>query len=168
MSLSVDQGVLEKLQSLSTFFDFVSDPKKYQTILQDVKTTLQTMEATIKAHTTVQEAAGFLAQAQARALDSKALEQTVREELAEKQAAWEVTRQTVEAELAADAQAAKGKLAELARREQDLEKEKLEQARLTAQLKAQQADLNAQQEALTAQMTELAETRAKVAKLLGA
>lgn len=61
-----DAKMVEDLRRLTSLFDFISNPQGYKDFLAEVQKTLATMDETIAAHTTVQEAEKYLAAAKAK------------------------------------------------------------------------------------------------------
>ena len=168
MSLSIDQAKLEELQKFSTFFDFISNPKQYQEILGQVESTLKAMDATIKAHTTVENAGQYLATAQAKLEAASLAEKASLVEITASKAAWAEELTTAQEKLA------KRELAASAlERANVLGQKKIDvsQAALAEQVKELEkvkATLATDRKNLDAQLEEFTQTRAKVAALLGA
>lgn len=60
MSVSIDQSKLEELQKFSAFFELILNPQRCKDLLDQANAVLETMKATINAHTSVEKAEDYL------------------------------------------------------------------------------------------------------------
>ena len=166
MSISSDQERLEELKKFSTFFDFISNPAAYQDLLTQVNTTLEQMKTTINAHTTVEQANGYLQAAAKKVEEVNTFVEAAMEQLgAQKTAARaELERQTLAIAAREEEVADAKRVLANAEVEAGVKQTQLEQREHA--IVVREAAQDSRMRDLDAQELQLKTTRAKLAALL--
>ena len=166
MSISSDQERLEELKKFSTFFDFISNPAAYRDLLTQVNTTLEQMETTINAHTTVEQANGYLQAAAKKVEEVNTFVEAAMEQLgAQKTAARaEFERQTLAIAAREEEVVEAKRVLANAEAEAGVKQTQLEQREHA--IVVREAAQDSRMRDLDAQELQLKTTRAKLAALL--
>lgn len=167
MGISVDQAKLEDLRKLTAFFEFISNPQSYKDFLAETKAVLTGMEQTIAAHTTVEKAGEYLAAAEAKmaevnqaVADFNAQQVAAAAEAALKHSAdWEEIALTQD-KLAADR-------ALLVAQQEAFVAQRVQLDEAQQALAAREGAASIKEAQLVAREREIAETKAKLAALVG-
>ena len=166
MSISNDQERLEELKKFSTFFDFISNPAAYQDLLTQVNTTLEQMKTTINAHTTVEQANGYLQAAAKKVEEVNAFVDAAMEQLGVQKTAAraEFERQTLAIAARGEEVAEAKRVLANAEVEAGVKQTQLEQREHA--IVVREAAQDSRMRDLDAQELQLKTTRAKLAALL--